>query len=413
VGRSLVPATMLAGLLALTVAAATLTMTPARPDWWPAAVALAVLGGLTPMIFAVTIRVVPVFARRQWRSEAALRLQVALMVAGAWILFAGRLRIDDAVVFVGSLLALAGGLAATANTLLLFRQPPAATMPAPPAEPSQAAADRIARPFTRMAGVYLLFGLGVGAATALWRPPFGRWDLVWAHALLLGYVVSMASGISYHVLGRWTDRSWPWIAPLRLHLWLILVGLPAMIAALAIGNAPLFAVAGPLEAAAILLFLVNIAPMLPGLPTPTRPAFVAASSVLAIGVVLGGAFALDPVLGARLRQVHAELNLFGWAGLLISGAAYYLAPRFAGKPLRWPRLARTQVGLLGGGIVLAAAADAWRLLGAGPVWLAVVGHLLVAAGFLSLAVVIGGTFFGQRSGQTVVLTPPIRAAHQG
>src|SRR5581483_5437050 len=112
------------------------------------------------------------------------------MVAGAWTLYAGRLGVDDAFVLAGSLLAFAGGVAATVNTLRLFRQPAAAAMPAPPADPTQAAADRVARPFTRLAGIYLLVGLGVGILTAIWRPPFGRWDLVWVHALLLGYVVS-------------------------------------------------------------------------------------------------------------------------------------------------------------------------------------------------------------------------------
>jgi hypothetical protein len=401
---------MVAGLLALTVAAATAAMAALHPAWQPAAVALAVLGGLTPMIFAVTIRVVPDFSRRQWRSEWALRLQVALMIAGAWTLSVGRLRVDDALVLAGSLLALAGGVAATINTLRLFRQPASATMPAPPADPTQAAADRVARPFTRLAGVYLLFGLAVGVGTAVWRPPVGRWDLVWAHALLVGYVLSMASGICYHVLGRWTGRCWPWIMPLRIHLWLVAVGLPVMIAALAFGNTPLFAIAGPLEAAAILLFLVNTAPMLPWLPTPARPAFMTAWAILAVGVTLGGAFALDPALGARLRMTHAELNLFGWAGLLVSGAAYFLAPRFAGKPLRWPRLARLQIGALGGGVILGAASDAWRLLGGGPTWPAMAGQVLAALGFLALAVVICGTFFGKRAGQTIGVMPSVRPA---
>ncbi|HET7093773.1 MAG TPA: hypothetical protein VFI22_09855, partial [Thermomicrobiales bacterium] len=330
--------------------------------------------------------------------------------AGAWTLYVGRLRVDDTLVLGGSLLALAGGLAAVANAALLMRQPVAATMPAPPADPAQAAADRVGRSFTRLAAAYLLFGLGVGVATAVWRPPVGRWDLVWAHALLVGYVLSMASGISYHVLGRWTDRRWPWTAPLRVHLWLIQFGLPVMIAALAIGSAPLFVIAGPIEAAAIALFLVNIAPMLPGLPGPTRPAFIAASAILALGICLGGAFALDPALGARLRLAHAELNLFGWAGLLITGAAYFLAPRFAGKPLRWPRLARLQVALLGGGVALAAAADAWRLLGEGPAWPAAIGRGMMTAGFLTLALVIGGTFFGRRAGQTIAIAPAVRPA---
>jgi hypothetical protein len=58
------------------------------------------------------------------------------------------------------------------------------------------------RRFTRMAGGYLLPGLVVGAALPWWRPGFGRWGLVWAHALLVGFIMSMASGVSYHVLPR-------------------------------------------------------------------------------------------------------------------------------------------------------------------------------------------------------------------
>jgi hypothetical protein len=52
-GRALVPATMVAAMAAFAVGAGTVGFTPYRPAWWPAAVALVVLGGIAPMIYAV------------------------------------------------------------------------------------------------------------------------------------------------------------------------------------------------------------------------------------------------------------------------------------------------------------------------------------------------------------------------
>ena len=49
----------------------------------------------------------------------------------------------------------------------------------------------------------------------------------------------------------------------------------------------------------------------------------AAFLYLALGIGLGASFALDRALGARLRPLHAELNLWGWVTLLIYGMAYH------------------------------------------------------------------------------------------
>ena len=49
---------------------------------------------------------------------------------------------------------------------------------------------------------------------------------------------------------------------------------------------------------------------------------------LVIGIGLGVSFALDRRLGARLRPLHVELNLWGWATLLIYGMACHTVPRF-------------------------------------------------------------------------------------
>src|SRR5687768_11416699 len=77
--RNLVGATMIAAPVALAVAAVAAGLSPEYPSWWSAAVHLAILGGIALMIYAVNIRIVPVFARRRWRSP---RLLVAQVVAG-------------------------------------------------------------------------------------------------------------------------------------------------------------------------------------------------------------------------------------------------------------------------------------------------------------------------------------------
>jgi hypothetical protein len=76
---------------------------------------------------------------------------------------------------------------------------------------------------------------------------------------------------------------------------------------------------------------------------------------LALGIGLGATFAIDRSIGARLRPLHAELLLWGWTTLLIYGMGYHMLPRFAGRPLRWPRIADSQSWLAIGGVALASA----------------------------------------------------------
>lgn len=390
-GRYLAPASMICGMLAFVVAALAAGVAQYRPALWHGAVQLAILGGIIPMIYAVNLRIVPVFARRMWPSESWLRAQVALSVAGAWLVFSGIASSADGVVIAGNALALAGGMLFVVNVRRLFRQQP--TMPAPPLPHSgQTAIDRTATLFMRLASVYLLFGLAAGLAMNFWRLGSGRWDLVWAHAMLVGFFLSMASGVCYHALSRWAGREWRFPALIRVHFVVLALGLPIMLHALATNQLALFAIAGPLQALAIALLLVNIVPMIPALPHLTRAAFAVAALLLLSGITLGALFALDPALGARLRQTHAEINLFGWTGLLISGAGYYLVPRFAGQPLRWPRLAPVQLGALTLGILLGIVAFVWRAYGHGPAELVVAAQLLVAVGFALFGVLVAGTF---------------------
>jgi hypothetical protein len=291
-------------------------------------------------------------------------------------------------------LALGAAIAFTVNTVRLFRQsaPPAPAV-VEPLPAGQDAVDRLTRRFTRISGIYLLVGLIVGLWTSVDRPSTGQWDLVWAHSLLVGFFLSMACGVCYHVLGRWTGRPWQRIWPIRLHLLSVIVGLPLMLLALATDADRLFLVAGPLQVAAIVLFIASAAPASSGLPNPTRTAFRGALAMLLLGISLGAAFAIEPALGARLRQTHAELNLFGWTGLLVTGFGYYLVPRFAGKPLRWSFLVPTQLVALAGGVAIGAAGFWWRADGDAPAALILGGNALAALSFVLFGVILGRTFY--------------------
>jgi hypothetical protein len=93
----------------------------------------------------------------------------------------------------------------------------------------------------------------------------------------------------------------------------------------------------------------------------------AAFLCLALGITLGASFAVDRALGANLRLLHAELNLWGWVTLLIYGMGYHMLPRFAGQPLRSQQAAGLQSWAAIGGVALAAVgwlASAWDVPGA-------------------------------------------------
>jgi hypothetical protein len=115
----------------------------------------------------------------------------------------------------------------------------------------------------------------------------------------------------------------------------------------------------------------------------------AAFLALAGGILLGALFAIDRPLGAMLRPLHAELNLWGWTTLLIYGMAYHMLPRFCGRPLRRQRLADLQSWLAIAGVLLAALG--WSLLPALPtagralLALGGAGQLAAALGFALLA----------------------------
>jgi hypothetical protein len=106
----------------------------------------------------------------------------------------------------------------------------------------------------------------------------------------------------------------------------------------------------------------------------------AAFLALAAGILLGVSFALNRALGARLRPLHAELNLWGWSTLLIYGMGYHMLPRFCGRPLRHTRMADLQSWLAIGGVTTASLG--WLLDLAAP---STAQALLAAGGLAQLA----------------------------
>jgi hypothetical protein len=159
----------------------------------------------------------------------------------------------------------------------------------------------------------------------------------------------------------------------------------------------------------IALWIGNCLPFIRKLPRPTAIGFGGAVIALAIGIALGMSFAVTPVNGVFLRPVHAELNVFGWAGLLITGVTYYLAPRFAGTPLHWPRLLPFQLGLTIGGLALSVALVWLRIDGHDAGKLVGVAHLACASGLVLMGGMVAGTFASKRRPLAVplqVMKPP-------
>lgn len=389
----LVPLGALFSALALTVAAGCAAFVPDHPRLWSALVALVVLGAITPMILAVNVRIVPVFSRRAWQQPKVMAAAIVLAVLSGWTTFLGRAVPNGNLETLGATLALVSGLCFMISIMRLFRSGPVTQVSPPLPFPEQAQLDKVATGFTRQAGMYLILGLIVGLLLRFWTPDRGRWDLVWAHAMLLGWFLNMASGVCYHTLSRWTGLRWRSARTILLHLRVATLALPLMIVALAIDHRWLFALGGVSQAAMLVLFVINVAPMVVGLPLVSRVGTLAACTALTSGVVLGGWFALDPVAGYRLRTAHASLNLFGFAGLLIAGVGYYLLPRFAGRPLRWPRLALGQVVLQIVGVVMLASGWAWRQYGHdGGTMIVMIGGLTTMAALMLFATILAATF---------------------
>lgn len=383
-----------------------------HPAWWQASVVLAVLGGIAIMIYGINIHSVPAHSGRTWQSMGLVVAQVAAGVAGAWLAFFGRgLRIE-AMDRAGHLLAAIGAVLFMTNLGMLFRQP---GPPRPPKVPisertTLQRVDRLAIPFTISSGLMVIAGTALGFVLTFWTPGFGRWDLVWAHVMLLGFFFPMASGTSYHMLSRWTGVPWRSIRMVQVHLYAYLASFPLMVIALAWDIDWLFMIAGPLMAVAMLAWGANLVPMAMRLSGAVRLGILLAVLFLTAGITLGVMFAIDPAMGPRLRGTHVVANLYGFAGLLISGFGYAYVPRLSGcHGLRWPGLAMLQLAVLVTGVTAGMITMGMRMYGEiGPTPV-LVSNLIAALGMLLFAVQVAGTFARGRELASRPMMPTVQA----
>jgi cbb3-type cytochrome oxidase subunit 1 len=72
---------------------------------------------------------------------------------------------------------------------------------------------------------------------------------------------------------------------------------------------------------------------------------------LGISSVLGVCMLWDQSL-MSLKFVHSHLNMLGWVSMMIYGVGYHILPKFAGRPLKYPKIGELQfwaanIGLIG------------------------------------------------------------------
>jgi len=120
---------------------------------------------------------------------------------------------------------------------------------------------------------------------------------------------------------------------------------------------------------------------------------VAVLGGFALAIALSLAAALGWEWGVRWRalaQAHGHLQVVGWLGLFIAGMAFRLAPRFAGRPLRFASVTPVALALLATGLLARALAQpALDLPGMRPLLLA--GATAELAGALLVALALGAT----------------------
>lgn len=106
-----------------------------------------------------------------------------------------------------------------------------------------------------------------------------------------------------------------------------------------------------------------------------------------MGILLGLTMAVRPDWVYLIKPVHAHLNLLGFMSMFVYGVAYHVIPRFRGKQIVFPRLARYHLYLANIALVgMAVSFPFYTRFGAnGIIPLAVFGTLqAVAAGMFIL-----------------------------
>lgn len=392
--RSIIGVAVTAAPLAMGIALLLAGYSQTHPAWWTAAVQLAVLGGIAIMIYGVNVQALPTHSGKKWRYPQLVALQVGVGIVGAWMLAFGYGNRIDGWIQLGNLLAFTGAALFLTNLMMLFMQPGERPPRIPWNERTHhQKVDRLAIPFTMISGLVVVLGTGLGVALDYWKPAQGRWDLVWAHLMLLGFFFAMASGTSYHMLGRWANREYTSLRLVQVHVFAFLLGLPTMTIALGWDIDWLFRVGAISMAVAMVSWAINILPVAWGLSSAVRIGIALALLFMVVGITFGVLFAINEALGPRLRTTHVVANLFGFAGLLISGFAYRYIPILAEvDEMRWPTMRIPQIALMAVGCTFGMVFMGLRMYGHMEPEVVLWPCALAAIGMVLLAVNTAATF---------------------
>ena len=120
--------------------------------------------------------------------------------------------------------------------------------------------DKYPKLFIKTSLVYLTIGIFLGLGMSI-KPIAGiRFGFVHIHANLLGFMVMMIAGVSYHVLPRFASRELPWPMGIKLHYYLQNVGLLGMICTYLAGyrETSFFLSFGGITAVSLMIMVYNL-----------------------------------------------------------------------------------------------------------------------------------------------------------
>ncbi|WP_110517675.1 hypothetical protein [Herpetosiphon llansteffanensis] len=349
----------LSGLAALLLATVVhLALTAAGPQRWDAWVHLLLYGWISCSIFAVNYHTTPVFSGRNFPKPAWLEVHWLVWSLGVILASSGLVWYSQLSYRLGLGLEWLGSWLFMANIVQLLRSPK--LRPSMPSSPQQQQIDRLSTLATKTSGASLPVALSLILARE-----FGlihaRWLLSAEHLLTLGWMMLMIIGVGCHVLPRWSGQATRNPGWLRAGLGLHHVGLLCIVLGLGFDLPAVFALGASLVFCALCCCVWLLVPALATVaakqahqlsivqPRRIGPLTMwcirAAVFYLAVGIGFGMSFAFDRALGAQLRPIHVESNLAGFATILIYGMAYFMLPRFMGRPLGLAGIANWQVFL--------------------------------------------------------------------
>ena len=114
--------------------------------------------------------------------------------------------------------------------------------------------------FIKAALIYLVVGVAFGVAMSI-SPIFGaRFGFVHIHINLLGFMVMMIAGVSYHVLPRFSSRQLPWPNGVKFHFIFQNLGLLGMIVTYVMGyrETRVFLIFTSITAISLLIMVYNL-----------------------------------------------------------------------------------------------------------------------------------------------------------